>query len=234
MIAFKTYAELLAEGGNAVDGVVGIYQENSIATVDKAMEQYAPLLKVIAIVSIAYPIVNVDGNQPNMIVQLDFMVVESVRYASWSYFSPSHLQSQLKGLYRNELNHAVAKYAGFNVSKQHPDTLQPIEWDRMWFDLKDGLHKGKQTLISPKTGKVVKTPSVVDKQHVSNDPDEIVRVMYGHKYKAEDILTFEQAFKVIMSTDFPHRKYRKEILQMTADGIKAKGYPVPEALAKEL
>lgn len=296
MMTFKQYT-ILSEGGNAVAGVVGIYQENSIATVNDIMKNYAPLLKItkddmailgstgkkapnaisgdidiavsapallknnelnsfneiidfiieaakklghvyrdlrnLGIVSVGYPIVNVDGRQPNMIVQLDFMVVESVKFASWSYFSPSHLQSQLKGLYRNELNHAVAKYAGFNVTKVHDD-LKPIEWDRMWFDLSKGLHRGTQSLLSPKTGKVVKSPTVVSKEHVSGDPDTIVKVLYGDKYVANDILTFEQAFKAVMSPSFPHRKHRKEILEMTATGIKDKGYPVPDILANEL
>lgn len=297
MITFKQYLTVLSEGGNAVAGVVGIYQENSIATVNDIMKKYAPYLKIskddmailgstgkkapnaisgdidiavsapallknnnlnsfsdimdhiidatkklghpyrdlrnLGIISVGYPIVNVDGRQPNMMVQLDFMVVESVKFASWSYFSPSHLQSQLKGLYRNELNIAVAKYSGFNVSKVHDD-MKPIEWDRMWFDLKSGLHKGSQTLLSPKPGKVVKTPTVVSKEHLSDDPDTIVKMLYGDKYTANDILTFEQAFKAVMSNNFPHKKYRKEILQMTATGIKDKGYPVPDILGKEL
>jgi len=296
MITFKQYM-ILSEGGNAVPGVVGIYQENSIATVNDIFKNYGPLLKItkedmailgstgkkapnaisgdidiavsapallknnslnsfneimdyiveaakklghayrdlrnLGIISVGYPIVNVDGRQPNMIVQLDFMVVESVKFASWSYFSPSHLQSQLKGLYRNELNHAVAKYAGFNVTMVHDD-LKPIEWDRMWFDLKSGLHKGSQTLLSPKTGKVVKSPTVKSKEHVSDDADTIVKVLYGDKYEANDILTFEQGFKAVMSPSFPHKKHRKEILDMTATGIKDKGYPVPDILANEL
>lgn len=297
MITFKQYTTILSEGGNAVAGVVGIYQENSIATVNDIIKKYAPLLKItkddmailgstgkkapnaisgdidiavsapallknnklnsfneimdyiveaakklghayrdlrnLGIISVGYPIVNVDGRQPNMIVQLDFMVVESVKFASWSYFSPSHLQSQLKGLYRNELNHAVAKYAGFNVTKVHDD-LKPIEWDRMWFDLSKGLHKGSQSLLSPKTGKIVKSPTVVSKEHVTNDADTIVKILYGDKYVANDILTFEQAFKAVMAQSFPHKKYRKEILDMTATGIKDKGYPVPDILANEL
>lgn len=297
MIGFKNYAILLAEGGNAVPGVVGIYQENSIATVNDIMKKYAPLLKItkddmailgstgkkapnalsgdidmalsseallknnklnsfneimdfivaaakrlghpyrdlrnLGIISVGYPIVNVDGRQENMMVQLDFMVVESVKYASWAYFSPSYLQSQLKGLYRNEVNIAVAKYAGFNVSKLSADNT-PIEWDRMWFDLKSGLHKGGQTLLSPKTGKIVKTPTVTSKEHVSDDPDTIVKVLYGDKYKATDILTFEQAFAAVMAQSFPHKKYRKDILNMVAKGIKDKGYPVPDVLAKAL
>ncbi len=191
-------------------------------------------LRNLGIISLGYPIANVDGKQSNEIVQLDLMVVDSVDYAKWAYFSPSYLQSNLKGLYRNELNIAVAKYAGFDVSKIDTETKQPIEWKRLWFDLGSGLHKGKQTVLSVKTGKVTKTPRALEKELVTNNPDEIVAFLYGDRYKASDILTFEQALAAVKAQTFPHAKFRKEIYKMTADGIQKKGYPVPESLAKVL
>jgi len=191
-------------------------------------------LRNLGIISLGYPIANVDGKQKNEIVQLDLMVVDSVDYAKWAYFSPSYLQSELKGLYRNELNIAVAKYAGFDVSRIDSETKKPIEWKRFWFDLGSGLHKGRQTVLSPKTGKVTKTPRAIEKELVTNKPDDIVAFLYGDKYKANDILTFEQALAAVKSRNFPHSKFRKEIYQMTANGIQNKGYPVPESLAKVL
>lgn len=189
-------------------------------------------MRNLGIISLGYPIVNADGKQKDEIVQLDLMVVDSVDYAKWAYFSPSYLESNLKGLYRNELNIAVAKYAGFDISKIDDETKKPIEWKRFWFDLKSGLHKGKQTLLSPKTGKVTKTARAIEKELIMTNPDDIVAFLYGDKYKAKDILTFEQALRAILSKSFPHAKYRKEILDMTAKGIQTKGYPVPESLAK--
>jgi hypothetical protein len=295
MITFKHFLRL-NEGGNAVKGVVAINQENSIATLNKALKELGRALKIstddmaslgstgkkapgqksgdidlaisapallknnnlnsyselmdyivaavkkldyeyrdmrnLGIISLGYPIVNKDGRQGDEIVQLDLMVVDSVDYAKWAYFSPSYLESNLKGLYRNELNIAVAKYAGFDVSKVDDDTKTPIEWRRFWFDLRSGLHKGRQSRLSPKTGKVVKTPTTYDKELITSSPEEIVAFLYGSRYKPNDILTFEQAFKAVMSKSFPHAKRRKEILKMTAQGIQNKGYPVPNSLAK--
>lgn len=204
-----------------------------VATVKKLGYPYRDL-RNLGIISLGYPIANVDGKQPNEIVQMDLMVVDSVDYAKWAYFSPSYLQSELKGLYRNELNIAVAKYAGFDVSKMDKETKKPIEWKRFWFDLRSGLHKGRQSVLSPKTGKVTKTPRAIEKELITNNPDDIVAFLYGEKYKAKDILTFEQALNAVKSRGFPHAKYRKEIYKMTADGIQKKGYPVPESLAKVL
>ena len=202
-----------------------------VAAVKKLGYDYRDL-RNLGIISLGYPIVNADGKQNDEKVQLDLMVVDSVDYAKWAYFSPSYLESNLKGLYRNELNIAVAKYAGFDVSKIDDETKNPIEWKRFWFDLKSGLHKGKQTVLSAKTGKVTKTPRAIEKELISSNPDDIVAFLYGDKYKAKDILTFEQALKAVLSKSFPHSKYRKEILDMTAEGIQTKGYPVPDSLAK--
>lgn len=188
-------------------------------------------LSSIGIVSIGYPIVNVDGKQAGQTVQTDFMIVDSVKYAQWAYFSPSYLQSNLKGLYRNELNHAVAKYAGFNPTKSSiEDPSTPVEWERFWFSLAKGLERGSQTLIG-KSGKITKNPKTLDKKQISDDPDYIVSFLYGSHLKANNILTFEDALKAIMSPSFPHKKYRKQIYKMASDGIQSKGYPIPESLS---
>lgn len=291
MISFRQY---ITEGGNAVEGVSGINQENSIATVKSAFNDYlkalgitekdtallgstgkkapgavsgdidialsAPALlkkkgvstfgdmidlivditknkgykfadmRSIGIVSVGYPITNADGKQEGKTVQLDFMIVDSVKLASWSYYSPSYLESDLKGLYRNELMYAIAKYAGIKV-KEMGDDKQAVTWDRFWFSLTHGLQKGTQTLKSPKTGKITKTAKKVKPAELlSDDPDAIVGYLFGTKYKASDLLTFEQALDAIKSASFPHKKHRKAIYKMAKDGILKKKYPVPESL----
>ena len=186
----------------------------------------------LGIVSVAFPITNKDGKQEGENVQLDFMIVDNVKLASWSYFSPSYLQSELKGLYRNILNFAVAKHAGFNVTKIDPETKTPIEWERFVLSMGVGLLKGKQTNVSAKTGKITKSNRYLEKELVTDKPDAIVRFLYGENYKANDILTFDQALAAIMSPSFPHKKNRKKILEMASKSIQNEGYPIPESLAK--
>jgi|TARA_B110000908_G_scaffold170586_1_gene230608 hypothetical protein len=294
MIKFKQFIQL-NEGGNAVEGVVGINQENSIATVKSAFKDYLkPLglsekdtallgstgkkapkavsgdidialssreilkhknvstfgdmidliisitkkkgykfkdLRSIGIVSVGYPITNADGKQEGKTVQLDFMLVDSVKLASWTYYSPSYLESSLKGLYRNELLYGVAKFAGLKVKEMSNDN-QPITWDRFWFSLSGGLQKGTQSLKSLKTGKITKTAKKVSSETLSDDPDTIIKYLFGSSYKAKDVLTFEQALKAVQSSSFPHKKHRKDIYKMAKEGLLKKKYPVPEALDK--
>jgi len=207
---------------------------NAIASISKRSGHDFSIMKGLGIVSVAFPITNADGKQAGEKVQLDFMIVDNVKYASWSYYSPSYLDSELKGLYRNILNFAVAKHAGLDVKKVDPETKEPVEWSRYVMDMGHGLYKGVQTNLSAKTGKKTKSTRYLSKDLVTDDPNEIVKFLYGDKYKASDILTFEQAFKAIKSSSFPHKSKRKEIFRMFSKSIQDAGYPVPEVLAREL
>lgn len=191
-------------------------------------------MRSIGIVSFAFPIENYDKLQAGHNVQVDFMVVQDVKYAAFSFYSPSYLESEFKGLYRNELNFYVAKAADLQVKKIDPATNIPVEWSRYWYDNTKGLMKGVQTNLSPKTGKIVKNVTSLEKETVSFDPDVIVEFLYGKGVKAKDVMTFENTLKVILSSKFPNPTKRKIILKNAADGIIGKGYPVPEILAKHL
>lgn len=215
---------------------------NGIDTYDEMMQHVVNTIKRtgleykdmrgIGIVSVAYPIVNVDGLQPDAKVQLDFMIVQDIKYASWVFYSPHYLDSELKGLYRNLLNFAVAKNAKLIVNKIDPETKTPIEWSRYWINNNEGLKFGTQTNISSKTGKIVKAVRTLDSKTVSMNPDEIVSFLYGKKYKANNLLTFEACLKAVMDNGFPHKNKRKVILKTTAEALQHEGYPVPDALAK--
>jgi len=189
-------------------------------------------MRSIGIVSIAYPIVNDDKLQADKLVQVDFMVVENLKHATWAFHSPSYLESNLKGLYRNELNFAVAKYAGFKVTERDKESKEAVTWQRFWWDIKRGLSKGTQTRLSAKTGKIVKGTRPLTKNDISDEPDDIVKFLYGEKYKARDILTFDDALNAIMSNNFPYKKQRKTILKAASESIQKKGFPIPKQMAK--
>jgi flagellar basal body rod protein FlgB len=221
-----------------------LLKKNNVDTYDEMMNYVVDAIKKagydfkdmrsIGIISIAFPIENVDGLQPNQKVQLDLMIVQSVKYAEWVFYSPHYLDSQLKGLYRNLLNFSVAKNANLVVNKIDPDTKTPIEWSRYWINNNEGLKFGTQTNISPKTGKIVKAVRTLDNKTISNNPDEIVAFLYGKKYKANDLLTFEACLKAVLDNGFPHKDKRQIILKTTAEALQREGYPIPESLEKAM
>ena len=185
-------------------------------------------MRQIGIISFAYPIANTDMSQSNQCVQIDLMLVDSLEYAVWGFYSPHYIESEYKGLYRNELNFFIAKHAAY----QPLLTLDGIdvEWSRYWFSTRDGLCHGTQTCLSQKTGRVIKTPTILSKSLFSNDPDVVAKFLYGNHVDATEILTFEDALRQLNSSTFPYKKQRDSILKDTIRGIRDKGYPVPDIL----
>lgn len=187
-------------------------------------------LRAINLISIGYNIPNT-----NDVAQVDLMLVDDIDYASWSYYSPSQLQSQWKGLYRNELLFAIAKYAQYEVIKAQNVNGEeiPVEWKRIWYDLSKGLLQGVQTRIG-KRGDIVKTVKTVNKVLLTKNKDEIVKILFGDYVKAENILTWEDAWSAIHHEKFRHKKYLKDIYKMTAEGILKKGYPLSKELEEKI
>lgn len=221
-----------------------LLKQNNLQTFDDLMDHIVGIVKgmkfafkdmrALGIISFAYPIVNEDGLQEGQKVQVDFMVVKDVKYAAWSFYSPSYLESDLKGVYRNFLNFNVAKNAKLEVKKIDPDTKAPIEWSRYWVHNTDGLQYGTQTNVSAKTNKVVKTLRTIEKTTISMKPDDVASFLYGPKYKANDLLTFEACIKAVMSASFPYKDKRKIILTAVSDTLQHEGYPIPDSLQKAL
>lgn len=182
------------------------------------------------VVSIAYPIVNVDGEQENKIVQLDLMPVDDLDYASWSYFSPAFDQSKYKALFPKEIYYACARYCDTKVTeKGMMDGVEvPVSWDRFFFDLAKGLMKGTQTIKGK--NKLTKSAKTTDKKVVSTNPQDVVNKFFGKTFKPNEVQTWEQVWDVIMSDDFVLKNKLQDILKMVKKGIVRKNYPVPPEL----
>jgi hypothetical protein len=185
-------------------------------------------MRSIGIISLAYPIMNYDDKQEGEFVQIDLMIVDSVEYAQWGYYSPHHSHSEYKGLYRNEINFFIAKHAAFNPTLIQDGAV--VEWERYWFSTSSGLLYGKQTLLSAKTNKITKTPRVISKTVVTNDPDKVARFLYGQGCDSAAVLTLEDSLREMKDIEFPYSENIPNIIADTIAGIQKKGYPVPDII----
>jgi hypothetical protein len=180
-------------------------------------------MRSMGIISIAFPIKNIDLRQINKFVQVDFMLVDSIEWASWAFYSPSSKESPWKGLYRNEILYSIAKHMNFEFL-DFIDSL-PVSWKRNFFDLSKGLLTGTQTIKGKKS--ILKTAKTLEKTLISKDPDEVVKMMFNEDLCKDDVLTWESTFKHLISDDFKYKNNLLNILKMTKEGITRKGYPVP-------
>jgi hypothetical protein len=164
------------------------------------------------------------------------MLVNSIEYAEWAYFSPAWDESPWKGGVRNELLRAIARYMDYNTLEKAL-TKDGVEvdskWERSFFDMSQGFMKGIQTNIG-KRGNPTKTNKTIDKWVISSDPSEVTKMMFGPSFKPNDVMTFESSYKAILSPKFIWKKYRKEILTKSALGMSKKPFPMPPVMTKYL
>jgi len=242
----------------AIDYTAIFKRSKTIKTIDDLYDKIIQILKQnhidykdmrqMGLISLAFPIYDENGKNyyidydkrgENKIVarvQIDIMPTDNLEYVSWSYYSPTEEESKWKGLYRNEILYAIAKYMDFKVLKKAFDKEGkeiPTEWERYFFDLSKGLLKGRQTRIGKK-GNIIKSIKTIEKKVIEKNPDMITQMLFGPNVRANDVLTWEDAWELIHRPDFPYKNKLKDILKMTADGILKKGYPLPDELAKEV
>lgn len=179
-------------------------------------------------ISFSFPIVNKDGKQAGKLIQVDLFLVDSLDYAGWVYYGPHYTESQLGGVYRNILIGHLAKYSSMKVLKSQAGEVTVRE--RLLFDLTRGLMKVVQSREG-KTG-IVKNFKTIDRELVSQNPQEIVNILFGAKYSPSDLLTFESVLKAIMSKNFPLPEARKNIIKDTENTLLELGYPIPEVLSR--
>ena len=195
---------------------------DEVAKVSSTVSPSVNNMRGLDIVSLAFPIVNTDGKQPDSFVQLDLMGADNLEWAEWMYYSPAEIESEWKGLYRNSLLSAVSHHAG--------RTGDDVEWSRKLLHFGTGLHN----VSFSKQGKkgMLKKGKEVSRQFLSKEPQQVIDQLLGPKFKAGDINTFEDIWAAVNSNKFLWKKNLKKIVQKSIKDIENKGYPVPKVMEK--
>ena len=167
--------------------------------------------------------------------QVDIMPTTSLDFSKWMYYSPDFrvAESKYKGLYRNQLIIAILKYIKRDIIKMRGDEIE--EYERYSLRLYSGLATTRRSLLG-KNGKLVKTETALKdfERHVSNVPDEIVRITFGNdNLTSSQVLTFEDAYKILMSDNFKYKDKREEIIKAFIKALKSSKFPIPSEVEKD-
>lgn len=187
------------------------------------------LITGLKILSVKYPIVNEDGKQPNQSVQVDFIPVNDLNWAKWSYHSPSHTESKYSSSHRNEILFTVARYANTNYTKHINE--EAVEWDRWFFDPAKGLMEGSQTRVG-KRGAPIKTVKTVNKKVLTADPKKAVELLFGNEFDYNKMMSYEDVMKVLLSDGFKNKDRLVDILKSVRAGCLKKQIVIPDDLDK--
>lgn len=189
------------------------------------------------VISFTFPISNTNGKQKGQVVQTDLMVVDDIHLAGFTFWSPSSEESKYKGVQRNIMLSAVATHMDYKILKKGYDEQGkeiPVTFERNFIDMKRGLKRGLQTRIG-KTGKLFASgrKQTVASKVVSDQPDEIVKMMFGPKFGPSDVTSLESILRVLDDPACIQHKNKKEIMKSAAETFKLiRGMVLPSELKK--
>mgnify|MGYP000733488980 CR=1 FL=1 len=164
------------------------------------------------------------------IYQVDLMPVPNLKYAEWSFFADEgDLAKGLKSAHRNELLFALAHHVNMQTSGED-EAGEPTERTRYILDLSKGLFNATQSRMG-KRGKALKSFSTTGRDLVTNDPDKVVSLLVGPKFKASGLQTFDSLYAAVASEQFAFPEKREAIFKSALKGIKKKELAIPDQLS---
>lgn len=203
-----------------------------IISQSKKISKEVKYMKGSNIISLAWPIYNMNKKQANLYVQVDLMLVDDVDWADWTYHSPYYYESKWKGLYRNFILFAVARQVEYKTIKKQrlkDGNIIDTEWEKYTIDMTKGLYKVLQTNIS-KSGNIVKAHRTLEKEFITKDLYKAMEILFGNYFKPSDISSFENILKCINNKKFLYYDKKDEILKKATKDLLDSGLPIPEQL----
>lgn len=155
-------------------------------------------------------------------VQVDLMM-GNLNYLKWSRFGTSNIESHehfspLKGVARNILFAVINRYLSrVAFPEEEQSKLDRVKYN---VDFDRGFYRVVQTRRNKKPGKPpTKAWKTVEKELVSDDPDEIARVMFGDQVSSKDLLRFEDVVEALYESPVLS-KYATEILRKFSEEMR--------------
>lgn len=165
-------------------------------------------------VSCFWPIANEDGKQEGKYVQLDFVITNNMKFVSWGMHGDQEQEVpdganpddiNPKGAVRMILLKAIAMGGHKTITKTAEipgeGDNEPIEMERYDFKFNEGLYKVKRERPKRKRGEGYLGWKVVNKEFITDDPDEIVHFVFNDDtldYK--DLMTVRDMYDALLDS----------------------------------
>lgn len=191
----------------------------------KKLKYDTKVMKGFQQVSIAFPI---NGNVKNGYAQVDLMLSSNMDWSKFVYTSPNFklAESKYKGLYRNMLLMSILSEAMKKVTKTNKDEIEEYEMYAMRMD--SGIFKVKKSFMGKK-GNLVKTAVLLKDQDefITNTPEELIEICFGPGFGIPDMIGFENVWKLVNSSTFPHKAKLKQIIDKFKYYVEDAKVPLP-------
>jgi len=184
------------------------------------------------IVTISYPVHAAEGGHTGTRVQVDVMLGKT-SYLKWSRFGtssdPTHVDySPAKGVARNVLINVITR---FSAGQDFPGQQTELDRTRYAVDFDKGLYKVTQTKRNKNPGgPQLKDWRTVERKLISDDPDEIVRIILGPYAKASSLQKVED---VMLALRRSRPNDAQQILQAFANELRVLLEKTPKMLGND-
>lgn len=156
--------------------------------------------------------------------QVDLMFGKT-SYLSWSRAGTDPRKTPFKGVARNLLLNILARTLSEQVFEKQSSEVSK---KRYIIDMDRGLFINTQTKVS-KDGKPLKDWKNVDKEFLTDDPQEIVSVLLGEDFTVDDTLTFDDLVSAIARSKLV-KKHAGTIVRQFVDSVRETAAKRPDIL----
>ncbi len=161
-------------------------------------------------------------------VQVDLMLTNDLKYSTFARFAPHEKETSIKskaGVHRNILLNAIANGISYKVREKNADG-NPKVVERMIMDFDKGLY----FKVVDFTEKNLKTPKLIEKKLVSNNPEVIVKTLLGDKATVEDANSYDSLMSYINSSKFKYKDKLNIIKDKYKNSLEKAGMDIPKGI----
>lgn len=173
------------------------------------------------ITSVAYPVA---GEEDKGFVQVDFIPVESMDWARFTYQQSK--DSNYKSAHRNWLLSAMCAEKMSHMKRADGEL---ISWDGYMFDIQRGFFEVSKSRAGVQPGKILKEPKKVDSKFITTDPGIFLSYMFTDTVEPKDVESFESLWRIMVKDD----KWKEKIPRVAKEldkFLRRVGLDVPEEI----
>jgi hypothetical protein len=199
------------------------------------------LTKGLGVTNIKFPQYDESGKKTDKFAQIDFMVVDDIKLATFIYHSPDFTkeESKYKGVYRTIMIYDIIRHIDFEEKPElYKDEFEG-EYEGLVKSFKkytltahDGL-KTQTKSFDGKKGRKKNAATVKGADKIiTKNIDDIAKFILGPDGTVKDLNSFESIWEYIHSDKFPHKHKLPQIIDSYKKSIINAKFPLPSELDK--
>ena len=157
------------------------------------------------------------------------MPIGNINMLKWGMHSPSDAESKYKGAVRNVLLQKIAAFT--NIKSIETAIIDGVEqnivYSKYALETNSGLYYRTYSRKGSKPGTITKAAKIISSKLVSDNPIEIVKLIFGPSVKPEDVMTIDQLWKQFQKTDiYKDTKLRSKIVSLAVNDYSHRNPPL--------